>query len=251
MCTLSFILHPSPAVDTLTRQIRDILFTSRASRDAPITEQKLADRFQFSRTPIRGALRVLEEEGLIERRKKKGIYLRRPSIKELAEVYEVRAVLEGFAGRLAVRNATRNDIKELRSWARQFTRSRERRDFERAERANVAFHNKIVELAGNTVLENMMERFAIVRRAFRLTHTIPAERMVRTTPYPHEAIVDRIEAGDADGAEKLLQLHIRRGKQLLIERVLDLDLEIPQLEGYRVLGRREGSSTRREGGSEH
>ena len=228
LCTLSFILHPTPPVDTLTRKIRDILFASRASRDAPITEQKLADRFQFSRTPIRDALRVLEEEGLIERRKKKGIYLRRPSIKELAEIYEVRAVLEGFAGRLAVRNATRNDIKELRSWARQFTRARERRDFERAESANVAFHDKIVELAGNTVLENMMERFAIVRRAFRLTHTIPAERMVRTTPYPHEAIVDRIEAGDADGAEKLLQLHIRRGKQLLIERVLDLDLGIPQ-----------------------
>ena len=52
--------------------------------------------------------------------------------------------------------------------------------------------------------------------------------IVQTTPYPHEAIVDRIEAGDTDGAEKLLQLHIRRGKQLLIERVLDLDLGIPQ-----------------------
>ena len=213
----------SHQADGLTQEIRQLVLTTAVSPDAPLTEQRLAQRFGVSRTPVRDALRVLEEEGLVERRKKKGIYLRRPSIKEIAEVYELRAVLEGFAGRLAVQNATSEDIKQLGSYAKQFTRSRKREDTANTEQANIAFHSKILDLSGNALLKSIVERFSIVRRAFRLTHEVPPEPAGQTTPYPHEAIVERIAARDAGGAEKLLQRHIRRAKQLLIERALGLD----------------------------
>ena len=98
LCTLSFILHPTPPVDTLTRKIRDILFASRASRDAPITEQKLADRFQFSRTPIRDALRVLEEEGLIERRKRRGSICAGPRSRNLRKSMKSGLFWKGLQG---------------------------------------------------------------------------------------------------------------------------------------------------------
>ena len=110
-------MYANKSNNNLIEKIRGLLFASNPSETSPMTEQELGKRFDLSRTPVRDALKVLENEGLIERRKRKGIYLKALSISEVLALYDVRSVLEGFAGRLA---AGRAKVKDL-NWDFPYT----------------------------------------------------------------------------------------------------------------------------------
>ena len=202
----------------LIQEVRHAIF----SLGEPLTEQKLSERFGVSRTPIREILQDLENLGVIERRQKKGVTVRKPSLKELAEVYDVRSVLEGYAARMAVANATPEGIRELAASASRFTRGRKNGDIQACEEANIAFHTKIIVMAGNDLLLSMMDQFNVIRRAFWLTHGLTWDDRDYLTPYPHEAIVGKLESGDTDGCDVLMQAHIRTGKNRLIEKAIGM-----------------------------
>jgi len=209
---------------SLIEAVRNAVFEAGPDPTVPLTEQRLAERFGRSRTPVRDVLRELEHDGIIERRQRRGIRLRRPSPRELAEVYDLRTLLEGHAARLAVEHASPADVRQLRGHARRFATARRSGDEAACEQANIAFHGKFVELAGNELLRRMMDRFNIIRRAFWMTHSLRLDERDTTTPYPHEAILERLEARDPDGCERLMKAHIERARNFLIEKALDVRL---------------------------
>ena len=92
--------------EPLRDAIIDFLFTHKAFEDNPLTERHLADHFQTCRTPIRDALQLLELDGLVERRRKNGLYLKKPTQKLISDLYDVRIALEALAVRLAARTVT-------------------------------------------------------------------------------------------------------------------------------------------------
>lgn len=205
--------------NNLSHRIKDVLFDVGASREKPLTEQELAARLDVSRTPVRDALSVLQQDGIIERKQRRGVYLRTPSLSEIVEIYEVRAVLEGFAARRATENVTKRDIAELKKYARQFTNSRKRNLLEQKDNANIAFHGRIVELARSDLLSDIMERFSIVRRAFKLKHQFPVDLTNVNPPYRHEDILEKMQEGDAEGCGRMLESHILWAKDLIVESV--------------------------------
>jgi DNA-binding GntR family transcriptional regulator len=230
MCAKNQVLELSTA-------IRNALLEATVADAAPLTEQALADRFGVSRTPIREILRELESDGIIERRQRRGIRLRRPSPKELVELYDVRAVLEGYAARVAARRATAEDIEDLAASARRFAQYRERRDVEGCEQANIEFHDKIIEIAANDLLEKIVQRFRIIRQAFRITHGLPWDERDRSTPYPHDTLVELIRQGDADACDAFMRSHILRAKEILLQKVLGLNMPLgDQWQIYRGQG---------------
>ena len=108
------------------------------------------------------------------------------------ELYELRAVLEGYAARQAARRATREDVDYLAANAERFSECRKRGNLQGCEQANIEFHDKIIALAGNDLLQGMMERFNIIRQAFRITRGLQWDEHELNTPYPHEALVELI-----------------------------------------------------------
>jgi DNA-binding GntR family transcriptional regulator len=214
-------IHP---IGELSELIVEFLFDENAFAGSPLTEQRLAEHFNTSRTPIREALAELEKVGIIERRQKKGIHLKRPSPELLAAVYDVRSVLEGFAGRLAASRCTKKDLAELKVFATEYSEGRHRGDHEACEKVNLAFHDKIIRMSGNALLINITNSFSIIRKAFQLAYSIQPELKTNSVPYPHEKIVAKLEAGDAEGCEKLLRVHIQNAKKELIEKSLGFKL---------------------------
>lgn len=139
-------------------------------------------------------------------------------------------MLEGYAARLAARQATAEDIEQLAASAQRFAVCREEGNFEGCEQANIEFHDKIIAVAGNDLLESIVQRFRIIRRAFRITHGLPWDERDRSTPYPHDRLVDLIRQGDADGCESFMRAHILRAKDILLQKVLGLSA--PLHEGW-------------------
>jgi DNA-binding GntR family transcriptional regulator len=108
-----------PTAVDVYEHLRDDIVARRLDAGASLVETELADRYGTSRTPVREALRRLEQDGLLERGRR-GLQVRAPSAAEILEIYEVRIDLEALAAALAAERHTPLDLVRLRSAAANF-----------------------------------------------------------------------------------------------------------------------------------
>jgi len=212
--------------DALSVHVRQALLNEAAFEDNPMSEQGLADRFHVSRTPIRDALAELERDGLVVRRRGKGVHLTRPSTKRISELYDFRAAMESFAVQLLCPRIEEADLDRLDELAERFTAARlaAPRDEPAADmdQANAAFHQHLIELADNAPLQRSMERLNVVVQTFKMAHGVErrAGRRLPPTDYPHEMIVEKLRQRDVDAARQTIEQHILQAKRILFETAL-------------------------------
>ena len=202
---------------SLAERILEYLFEVSPSEENPTTESALAKRFHVSRTPVREALTDLVRDGYIVRRKGKGLYLRPLTIAEIVAVYDLRAVLEGFAARMAAERAVDSDLDDLMDLANRFTQHRRRGEMGKAEKTDLAFHKKIIDLAGNPFLLNIMVGLRILERAFKVMHPQRPRKNRNVSSFPHERVVESFRKGDPGDCEKSVRMHIQHSKRYIVE----------------------------------
>ncbi len=171
-----------------------------------LVESELADRFGYSRTPIREALQRLETQSLLTR-DGRSLIVASLDHNQLAELYVVRAELEGLAARLAARHATDEEVRVLRAMIeddRALTG-----DPRLLARANRRFHRQLHLASHNRFLVQQLD---LVYRSMALlaTTSLSAAGRGAAALNEHEAIVRAIEAHDPDGSYVALRQHISR-----------------------------------------
>jgi DNA-binding GntR family transcriptional regulator len=171
-----------------------------------IREEELARSLGVSRTPVREALRRLEQEGLVTFRPRRGAQLMPASLDEYLEWLSIREVLEGLAAREVARNgaAIAPRLRDI------FAGFDERAVVGRAEdyaRANADFHAMIIEQSGNSLLGKAWQSFGHIK----MVGLRVIERLNRGAQSlrEHHDIIAAIAAGDADRAEATARAHIR------------------------------------------
>lgn len=184
------------------------------------TEKKLAGLLRSSRTPVRESLRQLEAEGIIERRKN-GISLRKPTLKEIVEAYDTRIILEGFAVRMAAEKAGESDLERLQKIVLKYSGAVESNNLDVQNEMDLLFHREIVKLSENSFILKIITLFSLLERAFRINDIITSSSGKDENPYPHETILEALKDGDPGECEKRMKLHIQWSKQCLIEETLN------------------------------
>lgn len=212
----------------LTGRIRNYLL-SELTPDGRITENDLMERFNVGRSSVRETLKELESEKLIERKRSRGITLRRFSMRDIAEIYDLRATLEGFACGQAASVVTNEELQELERLANDYEtmcREADQDNNTRLSVCDVQFHGMLVDIAGNRQLKEIMTGFSIMRQAFMMyaPHFRKA-RSVRNTPFSHIEIVKAIKNADSQGAERLMREHVLWAKRRLLEQFSSAPIE--------------------------
>ena len=171
-----------------------------------LVESDLAERFGVSRTPIREALQRLETQSMLTR-DGRSLIVASLDYNELAELYVVRAELEGLAAQLAARHATPEEVRVLRDMVEQ-DRSLIGQPTELA-RANRRFHKQIHLASHNRFLVQQLD---LVHRSMALlaTTSLAAEGRDTDALREHAAIVKAIEAQDGAAAATALREHISK-----------------------------------------
>lgn len=169
-----------------------------------LVESELAERFGVSRTPIREALQRLETQSLLSR-DGRSLIVASLDHNQLAELYVVRAELEGLAARLAARHATIEEVRVLQDMV-----AADRRlvnDPAALSRANKRFHKQIHLASHNRFLVQQLD---LVHRSMALlaTTSLAAEGRGDEALDEHSAIVEAVACGDGDAAAKALKAHI-------------------------------------------
>lgn len=215
-------INPSPAErladirDTsLAKLVRDdVLRAIIGGELAPgqrINEPDVASRLKVSRVPVREALRELASSGLVAARKHAGVFVRVLQPKEVADLYDLRGVLDGHAGeRVAAlpERPRRALVKTLNEWQARMKSSAQRRDVQAYYGANLSFHWAIVEAADNDALSHTYRGIVQLLHLSRLKN-LSRDVGMQASLVEHRKIVATISAGEPERARALLSEHVR------------------------------------------
>lgn len=172
-----------------------------------LNEETIAEMLGVSRGPVREAFRALEASGLVRLEKNRGVFVRQVDIAEADAIYELRAVLDEFAGRRAAARAGPADIADLRLRVEQMEAAVATGSTDRYHAANLAFHDRLIELAGNPKLVELYGRL-VTELALHRRALLDQAGILPLSLNEHRAIVDRIAEGEASAAGRLLHDHV-------------------------------------------
>ena len=181
----------------------------QANADLRLDERSMAEQLMVSRTPLREALTRLENEGLVEIRARKGVFVVRKKLAEILEMIIAWAALESMAARLATQTASDADIRALRKHAMRHSESSTRADLSEYSEANIRFHQMILSMSGCAILSDMANGLFVHMHAVRRRALEENDRASRSV-VDHVEIIEALEARDADLAAKLVREHTMR-----------------------------------------
>ena len=171
-----------------------------------LDERQLSKSLGVSRTPIREAMTLLEQEGFLRTVPRRGIFIVRKTKRQLVEMIEMWAALESMAARLATVNASDQEIARLRTMFDEFRTSTPAEHIEEYSHANIAFHQAIINLSGSHLMGKTIENLFVHVRAMRRLTISKSDRAARSIA-DHMRIIEALEARDTELAERLVREH--------------------------------------------
>ena len=171
-----------------------------------LDERQLARSLGVSRTPIREAMTLLEQEGLLRTIPRRGIFIVRKTKRQIVEMIEMWAAIESMAARLATINASDEEIAGLRKMFDEFRTSTPNEHIDEYSDANIAFHQAIIALSGSHLMGQTLDSLFIHVRAIRRMTISQADRAARSI-VDHMRIIEALERRDTELAERLVRQH--------------------------------------------
>jgi len=192
------------ACDAIKSAITEMDIYGR-SGDIRLDERQLSQDLGVSRTPIREALSVLEQEGFVRAVPRRGIYVVRKSKREVIEMITVWAAIESLAARFAALRASEAELAELRILFAEFEGNPEEHIGEYSQ-ANMAFHKAIIRMGGCALMSELTDQLFIHMRAVRAV-TMRQDNRAQRSMIDHMNIIAALEERDAGLAERLVREH--------------------------------------------
>ncbi len=192
--------------DQVRERLMEDILSGRLQPGERIVETRVAKELGLSQTPVREALRDLELLGFVVTSAFRGATVRRVSPEDWAEIYPIRAVLEGVAARAAAARISDEDIKRLRELIEEMRAASGRGDKHATIQADIDFHAHIVELSGNRVLKQLWQSLRLATTTFltvSVTHR-PLEELAER----HTAVLEALMSRDGAAAESAMRSHI-------------------------------------------
>jgi DNA-binding GntR family transcriptional regulator len=185
--------------------IRDLIVTLELPPGAVVREPDLTARLGIGRTPVREALRRLAQERLIEVYPRRGMFVTKVDVRDLARLCEVRLALEPEAARLAAERATQADLAEMEALLGELDGPR-RRDHRALIELDERIHRAIYHASHNPFLVETLEEY--YAHALRIWMVALARTDLGTAVGSHHEVLEAIVSGNGDRAARLMREHV-------------------------------------------
>lgn len=192
------------------KRLKTMILAKELKPGEKLKQEHVATMLGVSRMPLHKAFQMLENEMLVENLPRRGFYVTEIDNEKMLDAFECREVLEGVAARRVARGVTRDELKQLKKFFSSFIGSK-KIDKKKYIEADQAFHNFILKVSGNQVLQ----KFEVVKNITTQTYRGGLIREPAETLPEHLAIIDAIENGDSQLAERLMREHSAKTQQLI------------------------------------
>jgi DNA-binding GntR family transcriptional regulator len=196
--------------DYVADQLRQTILADQFSPNERLVEQEIAESMQTSRGPVRDAIKILENEGLIVRQSHRGAYVAQLHPEDFIEIYTLREALETLAIQYAIRNATDEEIDGLAVLVKSMeSLSHQNYNQVDATDLDMEFHRMICKISGHrrvlSAWESLSGQIRLVLLKHRLVH--PDDLRERSVAW-HSKIVDAMRERDTEKAIQELRTHM-------------------------------------------
>jgi DNA-binding GntR family transcriptional regulator len=215
----------SPAIDNQRKKskveaavdrLRQAILSGEIAPGQWLRQDELAQRLGISSTPIREALRRLESDGLVEHVPHQGVKVVAYSLNTAREYYQLRAMLEPYALRLAAARLQPADLAELEALVTQAQVLLARQAMSELTEANWRFHEHLLGLCGSRLVQDVVGR---VRRSFPLDTLLMIPERAAASVAEHQVIVTALRNNDIAAAEQEMRTNIENARAAMLARL--------------------------------
>ena len=219
--TLDTEAEPLPertgSLTTIVREkVERMILSGELASGERLNENALAARLNVSRGPLREATWSLEQAGLVQIVRNRGVFVRKISLEDALHIYDVRSGLARVAGRLLASRITAEQIAVLDGLYEDLERARRNQDQSAYNEGNRQFHTRLVGFTGNERLIGYHETTEKELRLFVRRGVLGPARL-RVSNREHRQILDCIVKGDDEGAADAFERHILNGKRRMLD----------------------------------
>ena len=200
--------------DKIYARLKRLIADGQLTPGQRILQEKLARDMGVSRTPLVNALKRLAQERLVEWVSRRGIYVKQFSLKEMAQLFEVREGLEPIAARLAATRISPAEVRAFKKVFGGFSKKPSSAEVQRYLKCDRHFHWRLVELTENPHLAAAMESVNMMISAYQ----VGVPRSLAESLPEHQAILEALRCRDPDASEAAMRVHIRRSVERLWQR---------------------------------
>jgi DNA-binding GntR family transcriptional regulator len=206
-----------PLREIVFESMREAILSGVLKPGERLMEIQLAEEMGVSRTPVREAIRKLELENFVVMIPRKGAYVAGVSLKDVADVFEIRSALEGLAAGLAAERITEDEL-ELMEQALFFRVSEGEMDLEQIVKSDTDFHALVYRASRNERLIQILENLREQIQRFRATSlAVPGRNKLAIEE--HRMIVEALRNHDSEEAQSLAMAHIVTAENVMFEAI--------------------------------
>lgn len=196
-----------PLRDVVFNTLREAILKGELKPGERLMELQLASKLGVSRTPIREAIRMLEQEGLAVTIPRKGAEVAKMTEKDMEDVLQVRDALDELAASIACEQITAEELEELRRTMREFEESTKTGDVKRIAEVDVKFHDIIYKATRNPKLENILNNLREQMYRYRVEY-LKDEKNFPTLIKEHSEIVDGLAKKNKEKVIAAMHKHV-------------------------------------------
>ncbi len=200
---------------TVVSELKRLIYSGEFEPGERLNEATLALRMGTSRGPIREAMKVLAGLGLVTSIPNKGMFVRQLSVRDMVEVYELRAVVFAFAAERASENFSKKDAPAFEQLLDQMDAACDADDGTLYYELNLAFHELILDLSGNKRAKQAYDDYVKELHLFRRKYFNASSNMHNSNT-EHRKIYQAIASGSAAKAWIAAQRHVLGGRSRLL-----------------------------------
>lgn len=191
-------------------KLKDMILSNQLKPGEKLLQEKLAAQLGISRTPLLKALQMLEYDYLVESVPRRGMFVKKLTIQEMRDIYDVREGIETVAVRLVIERAGEKQLKKLQDTWKTF-KGKKKIDRQKYQIADDKFHALLLEFSGNKILEKTYRNSFLQARIMQMG----IMRTPEETLPEHLDLVQAISERNAAKADKVIKEHLRRSKALI------------------------------------
>lgn len=205
-----------PLREIVFETLREAIINATLKPGERLMEIQLAEEMGVSRTPVREAIRKLELEGFVVMIPRKGAYVAGISMKDIADVFEIRAALEALAAGLAAERITEEELEQLERILVKIGECVKNNDLEKLIEVDTEFHETLFKASRNERLVQIVSNLREQIQRFR-TASLSTPGRMKYALEEHKKIVEAVSERDVELAQTLAREHIENAENSMLE----------------------------------
>ena len=197
-----------PLSSSLFTQLQTDILTGVIKSGEKLTEQKICEKYNVSRTPVREALRQLEMDGLVESIPNRGTFVIGFSAQDIEDMYQLRKIYEVQAVRWAIERISKDELDQLEETFEFMEFYTMKHDREKMLNINTYFHQLIYRASHNRMLQHLLASYQVYLRHIRKVTQPNTDEYLATVLEEHRAIFEAFKNRDIEAGAKAMEIHM-------------------------------------------